>query len=173
MTRPIGAARMPAPDGMTGGRRWHGQAGGVSSEVAVLTPVMVLLLSLVVFSGRLGQAEQDVTQAAAEAARVASLERGSATAAARRTVQANLAASGVACDALEVTVDGDPPRAGATVGVRTRCDVDMTDVAGAGLPHRRTVRATAVEVVDTYRGAGDGVGASEGSTASGSRTEGP
>ena len=109
----------------------------------------------VVFSGRLGQAAQDVTHATAEAARVASLERGGdAAALARRTVTANLDASGVSCSALEVTVTGDPPAPGATVTVTTRCDVDMTDVAGVGLPRSRVVRATAAEVVDTYRGDG-------------------
>jgi len=141
-----------ALDVMPGGRGRHREAGGVTSEVAVVTPVLLLLLLLVVFGGRLGQAEHDVTQATAEAARVASLERGEVTALARRTVEANLAASGVACHALQVSVDGDPPRAGAAVRVDTRCDVDMTDVAALGLPRRRTVRARAVEVVDTYRG---------------------
>jgi Flp pilus assembly protein TadG len=128
------------------------QEGGVTSEVAVLTPVLVLLLGLVLFGGRLGQAEQDVTQATAEAARVASQERGDVAALARRTVETNLTASGVACRALRVTVIGDPPRAGTTVRVTTRCEVDLTDVASLGLPHSRTVHASAVEVVDTYRG---------------------
>lgn len=130
------------------------QEGSVTSEVAVLAPALVLLLFLVVFGGRLGQAEQDVTQATAEAARVASLERGGVAALARQTVEANLAASGVGCRALRVTVDGDPPRPGATVRVTTRCDVDMADVAGLGFPRSRTVQASAVEVVDTYRGGG-------------------
>jgi Flp pilus assembly protein TadG len=127
-------------------------AGAATSELAISVPALVLLLLLVAFGGRLGQAEQDVTQATAEAARAASLTRGDATPVARRTVEANLAAAGVACAALQVQVDGDPPTAGATVRVRTRCDVDMTGVAGLGLPRRRSVRAMAVEVVDTYRG---------------------
>jgi Flp pilus assembly protein TadG len=126
--------------------------GGVAAEVAVLTPALMLLVMLVAFGGRLGQAEQDVTQATAEAARVASQGRGSVTAPARQTVMANLTAAGVECRSLRVTVDGDPPRAGASVRVTTRCEVDLTDVAGPWLPHGRTVRSSAVEVVDTYRG---------------------
>jgi Flp pilus assembly protein TadG len=128
------------------------EQGGVAAEVAVLTPVLMLLLLLVVFGGRLGQAEQDVTHATAEAARVASQGRGSVAAPARLTVLTNLAAAGVECRSLRVTVDGDPPRAGASVRVTTHCEVDLTDVAGLGLPRQRTVQASAVEVVDTYRG---------------------
>ena len=151
---PPGAPVRTAGDRRTTGARRRREAGGVTSEIAVVAPVLLLLLALVVFGGRLGQAEQDVTQATAEAARAASLERGAVGALARRTVAANLVASGVSCRALQVTVDGDPPRAGASIGVRTRCDVDMTGVAGLGLPHRRAIRAHAVEVVDTYRGGG-------------------
>jgi Flp pilus assembly protein TadG len=135
---------MTAPDA------W--QHGGVTAELAVLTPVLVLLMLFVVFGGRLGQVEQDVTHATAESARSASLAHGDVAALARETVVNNLAAAGVACRSLRVTVDGNPPRAGGTVTVTTRCDVDMTDVAGLGLPRRRTVSASAVEVVDTYRG---------------------
>lgn len=135
---------------MTAHHAW--QDGGVTAELAVLTPALALLMLFVVFGGRLGQAEQDVTHATAEAARVASLVQGDVGALARRTVVNNLTAAGVACRALRVTVDGDPPRAGGTVTVTTRCDVDMTDVAGLGLPRRRTVSASAVEVVDTFRG---------------------
>lgn len=131
------------------------ERGGVTSEVLVLTPALVLLMLFVVFAGRLGQADQDLTQAAAEAARAASLDRGGdAVAVARRTVANNLAASGVECRALDVAVDGAPPRAGATIAVTARCDVDMTAVAGLGLPRGSVVRASAVEVVDTYRGDG-------------------
>jgi Flp pilus assembly protein TadG len=139
---------------MIGGRRTGRppEAGGVTTELVIVVPGLMLFLLLVAFGGRLGQAEQDVTQATAEAARAASLARGDATTLVRRTVEANLAAAGVRCAALHVRVEGDPPTAGATVRVRTRCDVDMTGVAGLGLPRRRTVRAVAVEVVDTYRG---------------------
>ena len=128
------------------------EQGGVAAEVAVLTPALMLLLMLVVFGGRLGQAEQDVAQATAEAARVASQGRGSVATTARLTVMSNLTAAGVECRSVRVTVDGDPPRAGGSVRVTTDCVVDLTDVAGLGLPRQRTVQASAVEVIDTYRG---------------------
>jgi Flp pilus assembly protein TadG len=131
------------------------ESGAVATELAVLTPVLVLMMLFVVFAGRLGQAEQDLTHAVAEAARVAAIERGGDVAARTRlTVMRNVAAAGVDCRSLEIMLDGHPPRAGTTVGVTARCEVDMTGVAGLGLPRHRVLEATAVEVVDTYRGDG-------------------
>lgn len=130
-----------------------GDDGAVATEVALLTPALVLLLLFVVFAGRLGQARQDVAQAVAEGARVAALERGPDVAArSRAAVAGNLAAAGVSCRSLQITVDGLPPRPGGTVAVAARCSVDMRGVAGLGLPRQREVGARAVEVVDTYRG---------------------
>lgn len=131
----------------------RGDHGAVATELAVVTPALVLLMLFVVFAGRLGQAQHDVTQAAAEGARVAALERGGdANGLARRTVDANLQAAGVACRSLDVTVTGDPPRPGAAVRVTARCEVDLSGVTTLGLPRHREVVATATEVVDTYRG---------------------
>lgn len=125
-----------------------GDRGGMAAELAVLTPALVVLLLFVVFAGRLGQARHDVVQAAAEGARVGSLVRGDDIGATTRTtVERNLAASGVDCGGLTVSVTG-----GATVQVDVRCDVDLTGVASLGLPRHRAVTASAVEVVDVYRG---------------------
>jgi Flp pilus assembly protein TadG len=131
------------------------QRGSATTEVAILTPLLVLLLLLVVFSGRLGQADQDVTHAAAEAARAVSLLRGgNYHAVALDTVRRNLSAAGVACRALDVSVDAGGLRAGTMVAVTARCAVDLTGVAALGLPKQRVVTARASEVIDTYRGDG-------------------
>jgi Flp pilus assembly protein TadG len=126
--------------------------GGVAAELAVLTPVLVLCMLFVVFAGRLGQAKQDVTQAAAEAARSASLGRGAQMAGLTAIVSSNLRASGVDCRRLDVDTSGSERRPGGSVRVRVRCEVDLHGVAGLGLPRDRVVEAHAVEVVDTYRG---------------------
>jgi Flp pilus assembly protein TadG len=128
-------------------------AGGVTAEVAVLAPMLVLCMLFVVLAGRVGQAEQDVTQAAAEAARAASLSRGAdAAAAANRSARSNLTATGTACRALDVEVTGAATTPGASVRVSVTCAVDLRSVAVPGLPRERTVSASAVEVIDTYRG---------------------
>ena len=49
------------------------QRGAVSTELAVLAPVLIGFMLFVVFAGRTAQAEGDVTNAAHEAARAASL----------------------------------------------------------------------------------------------------
>lgn len=132
-----------------------GARGAVTTELAVLTPALVVLMVFVVFTGRAGQAAQDVTQAAAEAARVASLVRRTEIApTAAATAERNLAAAGVRCRRLDVAVDTTDHRPGGAVRVDVRCEVDMTGVAGLGLPRRTVVSAAAVEVVDTYRGGG-------------------
>ncbi|CAN5859707.1 pilus assembly protein [soil metagenome] len=127
--------------------------GGMSTELVIVTPALVVLLLFVVLAGRLGQATQDVTQAAAEAARAASLVRGAeATAVARTTAQENLTAAGIRCRQLAVTADAADQRPGGAVRVDVRCDLELTGVATLGLTPRRSVSASAVEVIDTYRG---------------------
>lgn len=130
-----------------------GERGGVAGEVAILTPMLVLLMLFVVVAGRVAQAHQDVTQATAEAARVASLTRtADVSSSARDTVSRNLTAAGVRCRDLSVDVHTRDVRPGGSVRVAVSCTVDLRDVSGPGLPRDRVVRAHAVEVIDTYRG---------------------
>lgn len=129
--------------------------GSVSTEMAV---VMVAFLGgfllLVVFAGRVAQAENDVRSAAHVAARAASLTGNPARAEteARRAAEANLATSGMTCRrGLDVTVDLDQFRPGGWVGVRVECQASFADVASLAVPGERTFTATSVEVIDTYR----------------------
>lgn len=129
------------------------ERGAVAAEIAVLAPALMLCALFVVLAGRIGQAAQDVEQAAAEGARTASLSRGGALVAdARTTVRANLAAAGVRCGRLVVDVATADVRPGGSVRVDVACAVDLRDVA-AGLAREQVVTAHAVEVIDTYRGA--------------------
>ncbi len=128
--------------------------GAMSAELAVLAPALVVCLLFVVFAGRVGQAQQDVAQAAAEAARAASLARGPQLIAVTDLVRRNLTAAGVTCRELAVDTSSSDWRPGGSVRIDVRCDVDLSGVAGLGLPAQRTVRGHAVEVVDTFRGGG-------------------
>lgn len=130
--------------------------GSLSMELVLVTPALVALILFVVFAGRLGQASSDVTQATAQAARAASLEAGpaAAVAGAQAAAAANLNASGVDCAAVDVAVDTSRFAPGGTVGVTVTCSVALGDLIGAGLPGARALTATAVEVIDTYRGGG-------------------
>lgn len=130
--------------------------GSVAVETAIIAPALVALLLLVVFAGRVSQAEGDVRRAAAEGARAASLEQSpaAATEAAEVTVEANLATSGVGCGTLATTVDTATFQPGGTVTVSVRCVASMADVSLLGVPGQRTFEATSIEVIDRYRSTG-------------------
>lgn len=123
-------------------------------ETAVMAPALVFLLLLVVFAGRVAQADGDVRRAAAAAARAASLrqEPDEAATSAREAAEANLAANGVGCGRLETDVDTSNFMAGGTVAVTVRCIASMADVSGLGVPGQRTFTARSIEVIDRYRG---------------------
>lgn len=128
--------------------------GSVAVETAVIAPALVFLLLLVVFAGRVAQAEGDVRRAASEAARAASLEQfpEMATSEAERVVAANLSASGVACGTLDVDVDTSAFSPGGFVSVTVRCSASMEDVTLLGVPGERHFVAESLEVIDRYRG---------------------
>ena len=130
------------------------ERGSVAVEVAVLAPALVALLLLVVFAGRVAQADGDVRRAAAAAARTASMRQDPADAetAARKTAADNLQASGIACGTLDTAVDTSRFVAGGTVAVTVRCIASMADVSLLGVPGQRTFLARSVAVIDRYRG---------------------
>ncbi len=129
------------------------EQGTVSTELAVLTPLLIGLMLFAVFGGRVAQAEADVAHAAHEAARAASLQAdpAAAVAAAREMAAANIAEGGVACRRLEVTVDTALFAAGGQVAVTVSCQAAFADLAFLAVPGHRTFTATATEVIDTYR----------------------
>ena len=129
------------------------ERGSVSVEVAVIAPAFVFLMLLVVFAGKVSEADGNVERAAAEGARAASLRQhpGNAATDARSTVEANLATAGVSCSTLEAIVDTSDFEPGGTVTVTVECTASMADVTLLGVPGTRTFTATATEVIDTYR----------------------
>ena len=131
----------------------HAQRGAVSTELAVLTPLLIGFMLLVVFAGRVAQAEGDVAHAAHEAARAASLVGNPAAAveAGEETAAANIAAGAVGCRRLDVSVDTGEFGAGGQVAVSISCEAAFSDIAMLAVPGSRTFTATAVEVIDTYR----------------------
>lgn len=131
----------------------RGDAGSVAVEMAVLALPLLALLLLVVFAGRVSQAEADVSRAAGEAARAASLRQDPVDAAdsARAVAASNLAASGVGCAHFDTTVDTSEFRPGGNVVVTVRCTVSMADVTLLGVPGERTFIARSVEHVDRFR----------------------
>ena len=141
---------------MTFPRRHHDDRGSIAVEVAVIVPALLFLMLLVVYAGKVSEADGNVERAAADAARAASMRQhpGDARIDAQRIAAANLSAAGVPCLALATEVDTDDFAPGGTVTVTVRCEASMADVTLLGVPGRRTFTATAVEVIDTYRSSG-------------------
>ncbi len=132
----------------------HGQQGSVTTELVLLTPILLLLLGFVIFTGRVGGIQQEVLTAADEAARAASV-RGNAEAARAAAVAAaegNLADAGVTCQQLTVHSDTSRFRRGGEMSVTVTCVVGLDDVSFAGLPGTRTFTATSTEIIDVFRG---------------------
>lgn len=132
------------------------ERGSVAVETAIIAPALVALLLLVVFAGRVSQAEGDVRRAASEAARAASLRQHAedAVADAEAVAAENLSTSGVACGTLEIDVDTTDFAPGGSVTVTVRCTAAMRDVSLLGVPGSRTFVAQSIEVIDRYRGEG-------------------
>ena len=137
-------------------RRLRDQRGAVSTELAVLAPLLIGFMLFVVFAGRVAQAEGDVTNAAHEAARAASLvgTPRAAVEAATETAEANIAEGAVACRRFEVVVDTTGFDAGGQVTVTVSCEAAFGDIAMLSVPGSRTFTTTAVEVIDVFRADG-------------------
>ena len=135
---------------------WRSERGSISVEVAVIAPAFVFLMLLVVYAGKVSEADGNVERAAAEGARAASLRQNPAAAIddARAVVEANLDAAGVPCLQLDTSVDTSMFEPGGTVTITVRCDASMADVTLLGVPGTRSFTATSTEVIDTYRSDG-------------------
>lgn len=129
--------------------------GGVSTEFAVvMTAFLTAFMLLVVFAGRVAQAENDVRGAAQEAARAASLAGtpDQASLQAQQVAAANLTTSGLSCaNGFDVQVGLDRFQPGGWVSVTITCTASFSDLAGLAVPASRTFSGTATEVIDTYR----------------------
>jgi Flp pilus assembly protein TadG len=130
--------------------------GAASTELVLVSPVLIVFLFLVVLAGRLTDARSDVVSAASDAARAASIQgsEGAAHAAAADIATRTLAGEGIECaGGAGVSVDYLPAFGrGATVHVVVTCNVPVSDLAlldlGRGVI---TVTQHAYEVIDTHR----------------------
>lgn len=138
---------------MTGRER-----GSAAVEFAMLVPVLVLLFGVVVGGARTWLARGAVEQAAGAAARGVSQARTAADArrAAEDLASAQIAIGDVRCQRITVDVDAAgltvAPGRPAQVRAAVTCVVPLADVLVPGWPGAIEVRASAMAVVDRYRG---------------------
>lgn len=132
---------------MSHGRR---DAGSVTVEIVVLTPILVLFAIFAVFGGRAAETMTDVQHAADQGARAASLVsssrmQGEAT----RAVRHDLEQRGVSCPQPVISVSPSMERRVVTVTVTCRAQEDGLELLSIATP---TLTASSTEVVDRYRG---------------------
>lgn len=131
--------------------------GSASIELAVLAVPLAALILVAIFGGRLQVANGVIDAAAHDAARAASISRtaGTAQANARRAASDTLSQQGLHCSTLTVTLNTSgfavPVGRPATVSATVRCVVDLHDLTAPGIPGSRTLTATFVSPLDTYR----------------------
>lgn len=128
--------------------------GSATVELAVLTPVLVVLLLFVVATGRLVVANQEVSGAAVDAARAASIATSAASASAVATEAAStdLSGDGVTCSSFAATVDTADFVPGGTVSVHLACTATLAGLSLLRLPGSETLSSTATAPIDLYRG---------------------
>lgn len=140
-------------------RRWlqlavTPDAGSSTTEVALLTPLLVGILLFVVLCGRLVAVQLDVDAAASGAARTGSIARTepAARAQAERTARDTLSGRGLACSDATVSVATGGLRPGGAFTVTVSCRVPLADLVLLGVPGSRVVSATATSPIDQWRG---------------------
>ena len=164
------AARpLPAPDQKRHSQRrlLRGQEGSAAAEIAILTPLLVIMVLFMVFLGRLTEARAVIADAAHQAARAASIARDPAAAQeqAQQAATTALAGRGLPCQHFTVTVSLAGFRPGGTVRATITCTAAMSDLWLLRVPGSQTLTASFASVIDTYRAiATTGTGSSSGST---------
>jgi Flp pilus assembly protein TadG len=130
-------------------------AGSSTAQMALLTPLLVMLLLFVVLCGRLAGAQIDVDAAASSAARSGSIARsqGAAMADAEQAARDNLTARGISCESTDVTVSTGGLRPGGAVTVTVSCRVRLADLSLLSVPGSRVVRSSATSPIDQWTGA--------------------
>ncbi|MBN1171057.1 MAG: pilus assembly protein [Micromonosporaceae bacterium] len=142
---------------MIRGWRIRGDSGSAAIEAAILAPPLLALIGLAIVGGRIQVAGGAIEAAAHDASRAASIARtaSQAQADAHAAAAATLGQRGLHCATLTVTVDTSgfsvPVGQPATVGVSIRCVVDCSDLVADGLPGSKTLQASFVSTLDTFR----------------------
>jgi Flp pilus assembly protein TadG len=137
--------------------RHRSDRGSAAIEAAVLAPPLLMLIALAIIGGRTQIAGGAIEHAAHDAARAASISRTKAEARSNATAAASatLNQQRLHCASLTVAVDVNgfdiPVGQPATVAVTITCVVDFSDLVADGLPGSKTLTATFVSALDTFR----------------------
>jgi len=136
-------------------RRDRLDTGTATIEMVLLAPIVIAFVLLVVVLGRIAETGAEVTGAARDAARAASLARtpGSAASAAQVAAASALAGESVDCSTgVSVTVSTTRWFPGGSVRVTVACTVRLSDVGFSMLPGSKRMTASATAPLERFRG---------------------
>jgi Flp pilus assembly protein TadG len=127
--------------------------GSAAVEITVLAPLLMTVLMLMVFLGRITEARAVIADAAHQAARAASAAPGPGIAAvrARATAGTALDGRGLACAHFTVTVRLARFRPGGTVTATVTCTTGLGDLTLLRLPGSTTLTAAFTSGIDRFR----------------------
>lgn len=133
------------------GRR--GQAGSLTIELIVLTPVILMFGMLALGLGRYELAREEVVGAARAAAEAASVEPSAADAQSEALATATpvLANQARTCTNVSVVTAIDDFDPGGSVQVTVSCQVGFDDLFIPGLPGQATIQAVVKAPIDPFR----------------------
>ncbi|WP_141578769.1 TadE/TadG family type IV pilus assembly protein [Actinomadura sp. WMMA1423] len=134
-----------------------GDAGNAAVEVAILAPLFIAFLAGLLVAMRVQHGSAVVAQAAADAARHASIARTAAQARtdANSSAMTTLSDRGLHCRPrvrLDLSGFRRPVGSTGTVSARVTCVIRLGDIALPGMPGSRTVTHTRRSPIDPYRG---------------------
>jgi Flp pilus assembly protein TadG len=131
----------------------RGDGGFSTLELVVITPFLLAFVLLVVGFGRVTHGRQLVQQAAAAAARAASLASTPGQAATDATQEASdtLAQAGISCQSMHPTVDTSQFYAGGQVTVTITCVTNLSNLTVVGFPGHKALTASATVPLEQYR----------------------
>ena len=134
-------------------RQPFGDRGSATVELVLLAVPLVALTSMAAYFGRVSVAESQVSAAARDAARAASLSRDATDVrrAAHDAARATLAGQSITCSRLAVTTDLRRWRPGGVVAVTVTCTTSLRGLGLAGAPGTIHVRATEAAPLDRNR----------------------
>jgi Flp pilus assembly protein TadG len=130
-------------------------AGTMSLELVLLTPLLVAFMMLMVGLGLVVEGQSQVDGAARDAARAASIGRttADADADARDAANATLSDRKQRCrgGGPDTVVDFSQWRPGGQVTVTVRCHIDLSGLSLIGIAPSKTMTGTATAPIDTLR----------------------
>ena len=134
-------------------RRPRGDRGSATIELVLLAVPLAAITSMAAYFGRVSVAESQVSAAARDAARAASLTRSPAEArrAAHDAARVTLAGQSITCAQLAVITDLRRWRPGGLVAVTVTCTTSLRGLGLAGAPGTIRVRATEAAPLDRNR----------------------